>query len=97
MKSVARGFVWWPRLDEAIVDLAKSCQACQAVTSVAPMHLWVWPTKPWQRVHLDFARPFQGFMFLVAVDAHSKWSEVHQMTTTTATKTIEVLRKTFAT
>ena len=28
---------------------------------------------------LDFAGPFQGSMFLVAVDAHSKWPEVFVM------------------
>ena len=37
----------------------------------------------------------QGTMFLIVVDAHSKWPEV--MTTTAASKTIEELRKLFAT
>jgi len=36
-------------------------------------------------------------MFLVVVDAHSKWLEVIPMTTTTASRTIEELRKLFAT
>jgi len=36
-------------------------------------------------------------MFLVVVDAHSKWSEVIPVTTTTASRTIEELRKLFAT
>ena len=35
-------------------------------------------------------------MFLVAVDAHSKWPEIHIMKETMAAKTIEVLRKIFA-
>jgi len=35
-------------------------------------------------------------MFLVAVDAHSKWPEVEVMKTTTTTKTLEALRKMFA-
>ena len=35
-------------------------------------------------------------MFLVAVDAHSKWPEVHTMGSTTAVKTLEVLRRMFA-
>ena len=29
--------------------------------------------KPWSRVHVDYAGPFLGSMFLVIVDAHSKW------------------------
>ena len=35
-------------------------------------------------------------MFLIAVDAHSKWPEVHFMNTITASKTIDVLRQIFA-
>ena len=34
-----------------------------------------------------------GRMFLIAVDAHSKWPEVVEMKTTTAAQTIVVLRK----
>ena len=53
-------------------------------------------TRPWQRVHVDFAGPFQGKMFLLVVDAHSKWPEVVNMTTTSAQCTIEELRRMFA-
>ena len=35
-------------------------------------------------------------MFLLAVDAHSKWPEIHGMKTTTASKTIDVLRQMIA-
>ena len=35
-------------------------------------------------------------MFLIAVDAHSKWPELHVMNTITASKTIDVLRQIFA-
>ena len=41
---------------------------------------------------MDFAGPFLGHFFFVIVDAHSKWPEVTMMKTTTAVKTIEVLR-----
>ena len=47
-------------------------------------------------MHVDFAGPFQGMMFLLAVDAHSKWPEVFAMQSTTADKMIEVLRQLFA-
>ena len=52
MKSVGRSFMWWPGLDKDIENRAKSCQSCQAVKRappVAPLHPWVWPSKPWQR------------------------------------------------
>ena len=65
--------------------------------AMAPMYLWSWPAKPWQRVHLDFAGPFQGVKLFVAVDAHSNWPEVEIMHSTTAAKTIDVLRKMFDT
>ena len=99
MKFVARSYVWWPGVDRAIEEVAKECQACQAVKHApapAPLHPWEWPRKPCQRVHVDFLGPFQGFMFLVAVDAHSKWPEVEVMKVTTAAKTIEAIRKRFA-
>ena len=99
MKSVARSYMWWPGLDKEVEQLAKSCQPCQAVKqapSKTPLHPWVWPSKPWQRVHLDFAGPFQGSMFLVGVDAYSKWPEVRIMSSTTTLKTLDVLREWFA-
>ena len=99
MKSVARSYFWRLHLDKAIEELVKSCRSCQEVEhapAAAPLHPWVWPTKLWQRVHVDFAGPFQGTMFLLVVDAHSKWPKVFAMQSTTADKTIEVLRQLFA-
>ena len=61
-----------------------------------PLQPWTWPSKPWQRVHLDFAGPFQGSMFLIGVDACSKWPEVRLMTSTPVSKTLDVLRDWFA-
>lgn len=63
---------------------------------VAPLHPWEWPLTPWERIHIDFARPVKGRMFLVVVDTHSKWPEVVEMASTTANKTIDVLRHLFA-
>ncbi len=56
-----------------------------------------WPSKPWQHIHIDFAGLFQKAMFLVAVDAHSKWPEAYLMSSTTVSQTISVLQKMFAT
>ena len=85
MKSVARSCVWWPSLDQNIEDLVKGCIPCQSVKSappIAPLHPWIWPSKPWQRIHVDFAGPFLGRMFIVIVDARSKWPEVYEMSST---------------
>ena len=47
-------------------------------------------------MHLDFAGPFIGKMYLIIIDAHSKRPEVIEMTSTTAQKTIIELRQIFA-
>ena len=47
-------------------------------------------------IHLDFAGPFQGRMFLVLVDAYTKWLEVIPMSSTTSAATVEKLRYIFA-
>nr|XP_006817281.1 PREDICTED: uncharacterized protein K02A2.6-like [Saccoglossus kowalevskii] len=99
MKALARSYVWWPGIDKDIEQITKKCPGCQQnqpMPKVAPLHPWEWPTSPWQRIHVDYAGPFQGQMFLVVIDAHSKWSEVVPTSTTTATKTIEILRTIFA-
>ncbi|XP_021354167.1 uncharacterized protein K02A2.6-like [Mizuhopecten yessoensis] len=99
MKAVARSYMWWPGLDQDIELMCKTCAGCQEVKHAPPgarLHPWEWPTRPWHRVHIDFAGPFLDSMFLIAVDAHSKWPEVVQMKSTTAERTIEVLRTIFA-
>ena len=62
----------------------------------APLHLWEWPSKPWDRIHIDYAGPIPGKMILVIVDAHSKWIETHVVTSATSSATIERLMMTFA-
>ena len=64
---------------------------------MAPLHPWLWPSKPWQRIHIDYAGPVRGRMLLVVIDAHSKWPEVIEMSSTTSCATIRVLRTLFAT
>ena len=61
------------------------------------MHIEVLPfsTRPWQRVHIDYAE-YQRKYFFVAVDAHSKWPEIFAATKTTTQKTISILRHLFS-
>ena len=95
MKSIARSYFWWPKLDKEIEDQAKNCRACQAIRHTpesSPVHPWMWP---WQRVHMDLAGPFLGKMYCVIVDADSKWPEVFELTTTSS-KVIELCRQVFA-
>ena len=99
MKGLARGYVWWPNMDKEIEDVVKQCDTCQSsrfLPPVAPLHPWEWPQEPWSRLHIDFAGPFMGHMFLVLIDAHSKWLEVHLMKSISAVPTIERLKSIFA-
>ena len=58
-----------------------------------PLHPWAWPEK--QGPHRLYAGPFEGRMFLLAINAHSKWLEIHACRTSTSATTIESLRKSF--
>lgn len=46
--------------------------------------------------NVDYAGPISGKMFLIAVDAYSKWPEIMEMTSTTSTATLNQLRRIFA-
>jgi transposase InsO family protein len=100
MKALARSYVWWPNMDQELEDKVKHCGQCQVhrkAPPLAPLHPWEWPNEPWERLHLDYAGPFMGHMFLIVVDAHSKWIDVHIVNRATTSATVEKLRTTFAT
>ena len=99
MKSLARSYVWWPGMDSDIEQLINTCDLCQhhqKSPDKAPIHPWEWPTKPWQRLHIDYAGPFHNKMFLI-VNAHSKWLEVIPTSGSTSQITIDKLHQIFAT
>ena len=76
-------YVWWPGIDTDVEKMVKceSCQAVQSMPPLAPLHPWRWPTRPWSR---DYAGPFLGRMFLVLIDAHSKWIEAYATSSATS-------------
>ena len=100
MKTLARGYVWWPSMDSELEDSVKHCSKCQEhqrLPAKAPMHPWEWPDRPWARIHVDYAGPIEGKMVLIMVDAHSKWLEALVVNSATSQATIEKLRSVFAT
>ena len=106
MKALARSYMWWPGMDKEIERYVKGCQDCQSTRKdppPLPLHPWSLPGKPWSRISLchgvvsHYAGPMEGRMFLLIVDAHSRWLEVHCTTSATSSMTIELLRKSFAT
>jgi len=64
---------------------------------MAALHPWEWPSRPWSRIHIDYAGPLMGKMFLIIIDAHSKWLNIHCVNNETTEITIAKLRSTFAT
>ena len=100
IKALARRYVWWPGMDSDIEAKVKKCLQCQTNQrnpTPASIHPWEWPERPWARLHADFAGPFMGHMFLLVVDARTKWLEVHPMKLATSQTTMELLRLSFAT
>jgi len=99
MKSLAREHVWWVGIDSDLEGVTRSCPECIRHASnppKAPVHFWEPAQGPWERVHMDFAGPFQGHNFLILVDAHSKWVEAFIMKETTTSQTIARLQEVFA-
>ena len=76
-----------------VVINAKNCRPNPPLTSLI---YWKFPSRPWSRVHIIFAGSIKGQMFLVVIDAHSKWLEIHPVPTITAQATIQCLGTTFA-
>ena len=83
-------------INKELESLLKSCPDCAVLKQApakAPLHPWNWPTRPWERIHIDFAGLFMNRSFLIVVNAYSKWAEVIEMSQTTAAQTISVLRQ----
>ena len=72
------------------------CQVFKNDPARVPLHPWEAPHQAWERVHIDFAGPFKEKMWLIIIDALSKWPVVISMTSTDSNKTVEVLCTLFA-
>ena len=72
------------------------CALAQKLPAHIPLHPWEWPRHPWARLHVNYAGPYMGKIFLVLIDAPSKWMDVHTVPSATSHSTISVLRTIFA-
>lgn len=84
---------WW-KSRCSLVLLASRYEMLQHKGPISP---WEWPGKPLTCIHIDYAGPFLGEMFLLAVDAHSKWLEDFPVHTANSATTTEHLREVFST
>ena len=97
MKSLARCYVWWLKIDSDIESTVQSCKNCQLNRSApprAPLHPWEYP---WACLHIDHAGPYLGHYYLIVVDARSKWIEAQIVNSTSSEVTIKILRSIFST
>ena len=100
MKGLSRSYVYWPRIDRDLEKVAQECQVCQLHSKMPRVdkdHSWMPASKPWERIHIDFAEQFMGTNFLVIIDAHSKWIEIFVQARLTSEQTIANLQRCFAT
>lgn len=99
MKQLARSYFWWPAINNDIENIANSCSSClleKQNPSKTILHVWNYPEGPWSRIHVDFLGPFKSKMYLIVVDAYTKWLEVLEVSSTCASQTINHLRQVFA-
>nr|XP_046491124.1 uncharacterized protein K02A2.6-like [Neodiprion pinetum] len=99
-KVAARTFAWWPRIDQEIESLVKNCKKfmeIQHAPKKTPTENWTARQIPWNRIHLDFAGPFEGQLFLVMVDVYTKWVEVRRVPSRHSRLVIKELGQVFAT
>ena len=97
MKALARNYLWYPGLGKDLETAAKECDVCSSLRkdlAPAPFIPLTFPSRVWER-EIDFAS-IEGKDYLILIDSHSKWIEVELITTTTSSKTTEVIRHWFA-
>ena len=99
MKGLARSRVWWPGIDSDIEHLCAQCLNCSQNSrdpAKSPLSVWDFPSGPWQRIHIDYAGPFYGAMWLIWIDAYSKYGGVERVSNANGINTVRKLREIFS-
>ena len=99
-KQRLRQKVWWPSIDTDVMNMIKTCHACQ-VTSVPPRESPVVMTKlpdgPSQRLAMDISGPIENkYNLLAVIDYYSRFPLVEVITSTTSQTISSHLRKWFS-
>ena len=97
MKAEARQNLWWPNISMDIEERVKGCNICTMSNKQKsqPVLSWSDPGKSFDRLHIDYCGPIEDKYFLIIIDAHSKFADVHICSKMTSSITIECLRRTF--
>ena len=86
-------------MDKEIEDYCRRCHGCQQAQRApakSPWQPWSPASKPWSRLHVDFAGPIYGQTYLIVVDAFTKWPEIFAMKNPSASATVEILKNLFS-
>ncbi|BES87325.1 Hypothetical Protein NTJ_00130 [Nesidiocoris tenuis] len=100
MKNLARRYCYWKNIDSDIELFVKSCQPCASTANTpakTSIHPWEEPSSNFQRVHIDYAGPKDGYYIFILIDAKSKWPEIRlSKTAPTSLSTIGFLQDIFS-
>ncbi|KAG7295105.1 hypothetical protein JYU34_022039 [Plutella xylostella] len=91
MTTQARSRFWWPGMAADVAAAVAACAVCARLRPAPPraqLTPWPYPPEPWHRVHLDFLGPMNNKMFLIIVDAYSKWVEVYDVSSGYGSKVV---------
>lgn len=98
-KAIARSYVYWPGIDQDIKKFVQECNQCACAAKMptkTPLSPWPIPQNVWERIHIDYAGPIDGYYFLVVVDALSKWPEIVPTKTISTQQTVNILSEIFS-
>ncbi|XP_031427422.1 uncharacterized protein K02A2.6-like [Clupea harengus] len=99
VKCMARAHeaVWWPGLTNQIREKVRQCQICAKETQNAtePLMTTPLPSRPWERLAADLFEWKKGQYFVV-IDYYSRYIEVANLTSTSATAVIKKIKAIFS-
>ena len=77
-KMVLKKNVWWPGMDRDVEEFVRHCETCRQkpkANTESHRHRWEAATRPFERIHVDWAQVPNIGIVLIIVDAFSGWPE----------------------
>ncbi|KAJ8735710.1 hypothetical protein PYW07_007330 [Mythimna separata] len=100
MKARLRTKVWWPRYDQDVERMVKSCKGCTLVSvpnAPHPLKRRELPSHPWVDIAIDLLGPLPSNDYLlVVVDYYSRYQEIKICRDISSKEMIKLLREVFS-